>query len=168
MPGSAIGESLNLGFAGTISRNPDNIITARRLDENSDKVFFGQAVALNADNSVSLVSDTNKENFIGFAAREVKQTTDYSSSQGCYNPGDALDILIRGNMTVKCNAGTPTAGGKVYVRVAENPSIPAGIIGEIEAESDGSNTVLLDGIKFTTGKLDANRITEISILSRKI
>lgn len=90
------------------------------------------------------------------------------SSAGVYNPGDAADILIRGNMTVKCNAGTPTAGGAVYVRVAENVSIPSGVVGEVEAEADGTNTVLLDGIKFTTGKLDGNGITEISILNRKI
>ena len=168
MPGKAIGKKLNYGFVGTVSRNPDNIIGARRLNADSEKVVFGQAVALNTDNSIALISADNADNFIGFAVRIVKQTTDYMSSQGFYNPGDTVDVLTRGNMTVSCNNGTPTAGGDVYVRVAANAAIPNGVAGEVEAAADGENTVLLDNVKFTTDQIDGNNMTEIAILTRKI
>ena len=168
MPGKAIGKRLNFGFAGTVSRNPDNIIAARRLNEESPPVVFGQAVALNTDGSVSLLSEDNAENFIGFAVRVVKQTTDYYTSQGFYNPNDEVDVLTRGNMTAACNNGLPEAGGAVYLRVAENPLIPNGIVGEVEAAADGTNTVLLDNVKFTTDQTDGNGITEIAVLTRNI
>ena len=168
MPGKAIGKRLNFGFVGTVSRNPDNIIAARRLNADSPTVIFGQAVALNTDNSIALISADNADNFIGFAVRAVKQTTDYMSSQGFYNPGDTVDVLTRGNMTVSCNNGTPTAGGDVHLRVAVNAAIPNGVVGEVEAAADGTNTVLLDNVKFTTDQIDGNNITEIAVLTRKI
>jgi hypothetical protein len=168
MPGKAIGRKLNYGFAGTVSRNPDNIIAARRLTEDSEPVVFGQAVALNTDGSVERISEDNAENFIGFAVRVVKQTTDYYTSQGFYNPNEEVDVLTRGNMTVSCNNGEPEAGGAVYLRVAENPLIPNGVIGEVEAAADGTNSVLLDNVKFTTDQIDGNGITEIAVLTRNI
>jgi len=168
MPGKVIGKELNFGFPGTVSRNPDNIIAARRLHEDSEPVFFGQAVALNSDGSVSLISDANAENFIGFAVRIVKQTTDYLSSRGFYNLNDEVNVLTRGNMSVLCNNGTPEAGGDVYLRVAEDTAIPAGVIGEVEADDGDPHTILLDNVKFTTDKIDGNNVTEIAVLTRNI
>jgi hypothetical protein len=168
MPGKAIGKRLNFGFAGTISRNPDNIVAARRLSEESEAVIFGQGVALNTDGSVELISEDNADNFIGFAVRVVKQTTDYYTSQGFYNPNEEVDVLTRGNMTVPCNNGIPEAGGAVYLRVAANPLIPNGVIGEVEAAADGANSVLLGNVKFTTDQIDGNGITEIAVLTRNI
>lgn len=168
MPGRVIGRKINCGFAGTVARNPDNIILAKTLNEASPAVNFGEAVALNPDNTAALISATNQAKFIGFAVREVKQSTEYSNSASVYNPLDTIDILTRGNMTVFCNNGTPTAGGDVYLRVALNPAIPNGVIGQIEAAEDGANTVLLENVKFTTGNIDGNNVTEISILTRNI
>lgn len=49
------------------------------------------------------------------------------------------DALVRGYMTVRCNAGTAKKAGKVYVRVAA--STPAKPIGGIEAVADGTNSI---------------------------
>jgi len=170
MPGGkVIFEKLNYGFPGTISRNPDNIVGAWRLKEDSPQVFFGQAVALNDDGSVSLIDDTNADNFIGFAVRNVRQSTDYFSSQGFYNPNDEVAVLTRGNMTVSCNNGTPTAKGDAYVRVVEDTTtVPEGVVGEVEAVADGTNTVLLNNVVFTTNRVDGNMVTEIAVLHRNI
>ena len=100
--------------------------------------------------------------------KTIKQTTDYLSSQGFYNPGDEVDVLTRGNMTVSCNNGEPEAGGAVYLRVAENAAIPAGVVGEVEAAADGTNTVKLENVRFTTEQIDGNNITEVAVLTRNI
>lgn len=168
MPGKVIGKTLDLGYAGTVSRNPDNISIARRVNEDSSKIAFGQAVKLNADNSVSLMGENDSaEDFVGVAIRDVKQSTDYFSVLGHYNANEAINILTRGSMTIKCNRGTPTANGKAYVRIKEDLAAPDGVVGGFEAEADGGNTVLVPNVVFTTGQTDTNGIAEITILSRK-
>ncbi|MEC2131680.1 hypothetical protein P9G84_22400 [Brevibacillus centrosporus] len=122
---------------------------------------------MNGDNTFSKFgADGTAATFAGVAVREVKQTTDYFASQGYYSPGHTCDVIERGSVTVVCNVGTPTAGGDVYVRVAANAAIPTGVIGGFEAAADGSNTVKLTGVKWKTGKLDPNKVAEITILSR--
>lgn len=163
MSGKAIGKSVNLGYAGNVSRNGDNIIIARAVGESTDSILFGQAVALNEDNTIQKIN-TDNQNCIGIAVREVKQTTDYMMSEGAYQQGDTCSILTRGCVTVKCNAGTPKAGGKVYVRVEKNNT---GVVGEFEAEQDTGN-IELENVIFTTGQIDKNNIVEITILTRRI
>ncbi|WP_419877680.1 structural cement protein Gp24 [Brevibacillus centrosporus] len=168
MPGKVIGKSLNLGYAGTVSRSADAIISSRMVKEaDTDPINFGEAVVLNGDNTFSKFgAGGTAVTFAGVAVREVKQTTDYFASQGYYSPGQPCDVIERGSVTVVCNVGTPTAGGDVYVRVAANAAIPTGVIGGFEAAADGANTVKLTGVKWKTGKLDPNKVAEITILSR--
>ncbi|MGG3884345.1 structural cement protein Gp24 [Brevibacillus panacihumi] len=168
MPGKVIGKSLNLGYPGSVSRSADAIITSRLVrDTDEDSIAFGEAVVLNADNTFSKFgAGGTAEAFAGIAVREVKQSTDYFSDQVSYKPGQPCDVIERGSVTVFCNAGTPTAGGDVYVRIAENAAIPTGVIGGFEAAEDGANTVKLNGVKWKTGKLDPNKVAEITILSR--
>ena len=168
MSGKAIGKNFDLGYQGNVSRNRDSIIVAKAVKENTDTILFGQAVVLNEDNTIQKIGESNTEQqCIGVAVREVKQATDYISSAGAYEPGDACSILTRGTVTVCCNHGTPKAGGKVYVRIKENTAIPNGVIGEFEAEEDTGNTLELSNVVFTTGQLDRNHIAEITILTRK-
>ena len=57
-----------------------------------------------------------------------------------------IDVLRRGYMTIKCNAGTSALNGQVYVRVA---AAAAGKpIGGIEAAADGANTIAITGARF--------------------
>lgn len=57
-----------------------------------------------------------------------------------------VDVLRRGYITVKSNAGTAALNGQVYVRVA---SAAAGKpIGGIEAAADGANTIAISGARF--------------------
>lgn len=176
MPGKSIGIKLNLGYPGTVSNSIDTIITAKKLQSNiqdgketASSVAFGEAVILNEDNTYSKFSEKNTvTDFVGIAVREVKQTIDYYSSTGSYLPNEIMDVLNRGNITVNCNNGTPTAGGKVYIRVKENEAIPNGRIGQFEAVADEENTLEIPNLKWTTGKLDKNRVAEVTILTRTI
>ncbi|WP_027633377.1 structural cement protein Gp24 [Clostridium hydrogeniformans] len=175
MPGKAIGIELNLGYPGTVSRSVDTIITARKVKskidgdkETASPVAFGEAVILNPDNSYSKFSSTNiATDFVGIAVREVKQTIDYYSAAK-YLPNEIMDVLNRGSITVKCNNGKPAAGGKVYIRIKENPTLPNGKIGQFEAVADGENTVEIPNLKWATGKLDSNKVAEVTILNRTI
>lgn len=177
MPGAAIGIELNLGYPGTVSRSVDTITTARRLQskiegdkETASPILFGEAVILNnEDNTYSKFGEGNTaKDFVGIAVREVKQTIDYYSSAGAYLPNEIMDVLNRGSITVNCNNGTPTAGGKVFIRIKENPAIPDGKVGQFEAIADADNTIEIPNLKWATNKLDKNRVAEVTILTRTI
>lgn len=167
MPGTAIGLSLNLGYAGNISRDQDNIVTPRIVKSDSADILFGEPVILNTDNTYSRFGSTGTAaTFAGIAVREVKQATDYYAAAGSYKAYEVCDVLERGSITVKCNAGTPTAGGKVYVRITANSSVPTGVVGQFEAAADSTNTIEITNARWKTGKVDANGIAELTILSR--
>jgi hypothetical protein len=173
MPGTVIGKQMNLGYAGSISRLADAIVDNRILQsilisnvESQPGVAFGEPVILNANNSYTRFGATGTmANLSGIAVREVKQSSDYFGGTGAYNPGDATDVLVRGSITVFCNNGTPTAGGAVYIRTAANVSFPLGVVGQFEAAADGTNTLLITNMRWTTGQLDANKIAEVTITS---
>lgn len=173
MSGTVVGINLNLGYAGDISRSIDPIVDARTLASNivnsveqNAPVAFGEPVVLNSDNTYSRFGATGTAaTFGGIAIREVKQATDYFNPNGQYIPGEKIDALVRGYAVVKCNNGTPSAGGAVYIRTVANVSIPNGVVGQFEATADGTNTILIPNLKWTTGKLDANNIAEVTITS---
>lgn len=176
MPGRAIGIELNLGYPGTVSRSVDSIITPKIVKstiegnkETEPPILFGEPAVLNSDNTYSRFgADGTADTFAGIAVREVKQAIDYYAGSGSYLPNEVCDILNRGSVTVFCNNGTPTAGGKVYIRNKENPAIPAGVVGQFEAEADGTNTVEIPNLKWTTGKKDSNNVAEVTVLTRTI
>lgn len=166
MPGYAIGKSLNLGYEGNISRSIDDIVTARKA---KGKIKFGQATILNSDNTYSPFGASNTAaQFAGVAVREVKQAISYTDASNAYEANERCDVISRGTVNVKVNNGTPTAGGKVYIRTAVNEDIPNGVVGGFEATEDTGKTVELTNAIFTTGKIDANEIAEITLLSRNI
>lgn len=176
MSGSVIGKELNLGYAGTVSRSADAIITPKIIKsvihekkETAEPILFGEPVVLNNDNSYSRFgANGTATTFVGIAVREIKQATDYYSACGSYLPGEICDVLNRGSIMVRCNVGTPTAGGKVYIRTKGNVSVPNGVIGQFEAAADGSNTIEIPNLKWSNGKLDANKIAEVTVLTRTI
>lgn len=168
MPGTTVGLSLNLGYAGNISRDIDNIVTPRVVNSGSADIAFGEPVILGTDNTYSRFGSTGTAaTFAGIAVREVKQASDYYAAAGTYKANEVCDVLERGSITVKCNAGTPTAGGKVYVRIVANAGVaPNGVVGQFEAAADGTNTIEITNARWKTGKIDNNGIAELTILNR--
>lgn len=168
MSGKAIGISMNYGFPGTYARTPDEIVTSRQLNKDSAPVPFGACLMANDDNTYAPVDEHfTAEKFGGVALRVVKQAISYTQQdETCYNPLDLVNALNRGAVVVNCNNGTPTAGGKVYVRIKKNAGIVNGVVGGFEAAADGENTVLLPNLQWTNGYVDANGVAEITILTR--
>jgi hypothetical protein len=163
MPGKVIGKKLNFGFVGQISRQEDAIVVARTTD---GEVKFGQAVVLTEDNKIKAFGSSNVDaDFVGFALREVKQATIYATGESKYESNEVADVLSRGTLTVKLASGTPAPGGKVYIRTVADTGKE---IGDIESESDTGKNVALTNAIFTTGKVDANGVVEVTILNRRM
>jgi hypothetical protein len=186
MPGTAIGKSLNLGYAGKVSRNPFNKITSRMvksiLDGNgADTQYpipFGAAVVVNTDNTVSLfgesgsgVSTATMANFGGIAVAEVKQALTYgygsNNSAGQFEPNTPCDVLQIGTTTIVCSSGTPTANGKVYIVTVAGSSLAVGNFTAESAPTDGATSIEVTNARFITGKKDsATGITEVVLLNQ--
>ena len=167
MPGRTIGTAMQLGYPGSDSRSSDSVKVNRI---SGGDIPFGAAVVLNSDNSVAAFGATNTDaNFLGIAVRTVKQQTDVFEPAGGYKNGDPTDVMVRGSVIVAFKGqGTPTAGGNVFIRIAANALLPTAAIGDIEAQADGTNTLQLTNLRFTTGRTDASGVVEISVLTRRI
>ncbi|WP_371378891.1 hypothetical protein [Sporomusa aerivorans] len=168
MPGKVIGISFNNGYPGTISRLGDEISRTRPLKEGSEDLYFGDPVILNTDGTFQKFGASNTAaQFAGVAMRRIKGATQYlSQSRAFYTSLEPTDVLERGGVTVNVNVGTPTIGGAIYIRIAANASIPAGVVGGFEAAADGTNTIQLTNAKWATLK-DANSVAELTILTRQ-
>mgnify|MGYP006922279327 CR=1 FL=1 len=105
--------------------------------------------------------------FGGVALRVVKQAVSYNDqNETAYNEQELVSAINRGSVVVKCNNGTPKAGGAVFVRIKSNSAISSGVVGGFEAVADGANTVQLTNVQWTNGYVDANGVAEITILTR--
>ena len=165
MPGKAIGISMLGGYAGTQSRTADAIIQNRIAKSN---ISFGHAVVLTNDNKWdNVVEGTTAAQIAGIAVREVVQANTFDpQSNPDYMAETPCDVMVRGNCTVKCQRGTPKSGDAVYVRVKANATYQDAVVGGLEATADAANTVQVTNIEWTTGVMDANGMTEITIKTR--
>lgn len=165
MPGKTIGIAMGAGYAGTQSRTADAIIQARIAN---DTIAFGEAVTLTEDNKWTPVTDsTTAAQIAGVAVREVVQANTFDpQSNPDYVAGSICDVMVRGNCTVKCQRGTPKSGTAVYVRVKANSDYVDAVVGGFEATADSTNTVQVPNIEWTTGVMDSNNMTEITIKTR--
>ena len=143
-------------------------MASRLLNEESKAIPFGAAVCIKADNTYEAVgAATTAVDVAGIALRAVKQAVSYAEQNKTeYQPGQYMSVLERGAATVVCNVGTPKANGKVYVRVKENTSIANGVIGGFEAAADSTNTIEIPNMRWTSGAMDANRVCEVTLLTR--
>lgn len=181
---------LNLGFLGQVSRLGKRTITARQvLSTTTNAIPFGAPVVIvastqSAGGAYQSVADFINVSsgtftaaiFAGIAVREVKTNLTYSAASplamsvaGSYAVGTICEALEEGSITIALNVTTGIASqGPVFVRVALNGAIPAGIVGDFEAQADGGNTVSLAtvGTVFRTGQVDANNTAEVTIRNR--
>lgn len=165
MPGKTIGITMPVGYAGTQSRTADAIIQNRIA---AGTIAFGQAVALTDDNKWRLVATGDAATAVaGVAVREVVQANTFNpQSNPDYVMDAPCDVMVRGNMTVHCQRGTPVSGAAVYVRITANATYADAVVGGFEASADGANTIQVPNIEWTTGLMDVDGMTEITIKTR--
>lgn len=170
MPGQVIGKNLNLGYEGNISRQKPYNIIQRPVAEDSNPIQFGRPVILNPDNTyrdvasaIAAGTTVTADLIGGISVRIVKQATQFFNSNDVfYYPQQPMDVMNEGQMTVRCSYGSPTAGGAVYVRIAENATIPNSFVGDFCATADGANTVEIPNLKWMTAQHDTNLIAELT------
>ena len=105
--------------------------------------------------------------FAGIAVREVVQANVYDPQETPgYAANSVVDVLTRGQCTVLCQRGTPTAGGTVYVRTVANDSYPTAVVGGFEAADDSGKVVALTNVQWTTGNMNADKVAEVTVLTR--
>lgn len=164
MPGQNIGLTMPNGFPGSYTRQPDMIVDSHPLGGTAN-VAFGTPLVYSGGKVAAFGADGTAAAFVGVAAREIKSALSYlNQNSGEFAPGEAVPVFKRGCINVKCNAGTPALNGNVYVRIAANASIPAGVVGGFEAAADSTNTVQLTNCRWH-GAADGNGVAEIRILS---
>ena len=171
MPGTTIGKAMNAGYPGTFARNSDCIIANRIVKTNT--INFGEGVVLNSDNTVDpFAASCAFANFLGVAVREVKSQVVYlpQPTVGSYLAGQPCDVIERGSVSVKCCVGTPVAGGAVYIRITANSGIVGSAVAgfEYRADDDSGKCILIANARWTTGYMDANGISEITLLTRNL
>ena len=196
MPGTAIGLSLDIGYAGKISRNGLKEITSRFVKsilngsgvETLLSIPFGAPVMLNTDNTFSHFNDSGSgvntptvSSFAGFAVAEVKPVLTYGTNAACqYDPGQAMDVCQKGSIMVTCKDTTtnaPVSGGQVHIVTALNGN-SVYTVGDLIASATpssyttgGTATIAaLTGVRFTTGKIQVTAgttaITEVTLQSQ--
>lgn len=144
------------GIPGDISQKAHSTVEAHILKGNFGA--FGIFGKLTADGIVPLeAADTD---VYGLIVRSYP-TQSALNGIGAAVPQSGIvnDIMRRGYMTVKCNAGTAKKAGKVYVRVATGTELKP--IGGIEAVADGVNTIEIKNAMFMHDA-DAQGNVEIS------
>lgn len=175
MPLSAIGLTLNMGYAGEPSvLNPQPITETHIVASGSANIPFGSPVIQNTDNTVKMADSTfTAANFGGIASPTTKQLNNYTvpgtigASGGFYAAGEAASIHKEGYFVVYVGFGASsvTAGGTVYVRKAVSSSVPSSAaIGQFEATADGSTNVALTNVKFYTNHVDANGMAQVKMI----
>lgn len=176
---------LNLGFVGQVTRLGERVIASRPvLATTPNNINFGAPVVIvptaGGGDSYQSVADFiagggtfTAAKFAGVANREVKTNLSYTSlgnngtpQIGSYAPNEMSEALERGSILVSINNGTPASQAPVFVRIALNVAIPAGVVGGFEAVADGANTVQLTNVVFRTGVQDGNGVAEITLLNR--
>ena len=145
------------GIAGDVSRKSHSTIEAHNTV--AGFTAFGLFGKLNVDGKFApLTAADTTANVYGLIVRSYP-TQSASNGLGAAVPVTGFnDVLRRGYMTVKCNAGTSKAGGKVFVRINTGTELKP--IGGIEAVADGANTIEVNAIFMHAA--DASGNVEIS------
>lgn len=155
--GNSILYRMPSGIAGDVSRKSHSTIEVHNTV--SGFAGFGLFGKLDADGKFApLASGDTAAKVYGLIVRSYP-TQSAANALGVAVPATGLnDVLRRGYMTVKCNAGTAKAGGAVYVRI--DSATEAKPLGGIEAAADGANTIAVDAIFMHAA--DASGNVEIS------
>ena len=147
------------GIPGDVSRKSHSTIESHNMP--TPVAAFGVFAKMDATgNLAALGSSDTADTVYGLIVRSYP-TQSTSNGMGAAVPQTGImhDVLRRGYMTVRCNAGEAKTAGKVYVRIAAGTELKP--IGGIEAVADAANTIELNNAMFMHDA-DAQGNVEIS------
>ena len=161
------------GWPGAISRSIDDIvITLKNVDD--DPILFGAPVFLDTygDGVVNFIPNGSQTfaRFVGFAVRDPAKTpNEYPTGQdmvigqgsqaGQWEPGQEIDILVRGSIVVRAFAGF-RPGGNVYIRKSDGTLVS-------NPGSEGT-TINLENVRMRQPQRGAGNTSEVVVLTRNI
>ena len=156
--GNSILYRMPSGIPGDVTRKSHSTIEAHIVK--TAFAAFGVFGKLTANGFVPLVAGDTANTAYGLIVRSYP-TQSASNGMGAAVPQTGImhDVLRRGYMTVRCNAGEAKTAGKVYVRIAAGTELKP--IGGIEAVADAANTIELNNAMFMHDA-DAQGTVEIS------
>ncbi|WP_283149005.1 structural cement protein Gp24 [Silvimonas soli] len=159
---NAILYRMNSGIPGDVSRRQSATIESGFYDSGAAFPGYGLFGKIVSGKFDPIGAGDTAANVYGALVRPYPTTgLNASDPLGTAVPptSGVCNILRRGYMTVKNNAGTASLGSQVYVRVA---AAAAGKpIGGIEAASDTTNTIAITGATFMSAA-DASGNVEIA------
>jgi len=167
MSGAAIGLKMGFGYPGTFARSGDCYIMQRPVVSGGADIPFGAPVTVEADGTFKKFDAAGTlAKFAGVAVREVKQATDYYATMGVYKAKEPCDVIERGNVVVTCVEGTPDPTKGVYVATSAGTNVAIGDFCAVAAPAGGATTVQLTNCRWVNTSVDANKATELAIVSR--
>ncbi len=150
------------GIAGDVTRQSVSTIETQIFDSSAPFSAYGLFGKIASGKFVPVGSGDTAASVYGLLVRPYPtQGANASDPLGTSVPktSGAADVLRRGYVSVKLNAGTAALGGAVYVRVAA--AATGKPIGGIEAAADSTNTIVVAGATFM-GAADASGNVEIA------
>ena len=153
--------SFRNGSPGAVSRAVDDIVISMRNSTNAAIPFGAPVFLVSGENACRGfdASTSTPASFIGFAVRIADKTPEaYNRSEGSFQPGDPVDILVRGSTVLKFESSA-AVGASVYVRKADGKIVTA-------AGAEGT-TVQLPNVTVRTGR-DAGRCAEVVLTKRNL
>jgi len=151
------------GTAGDISKQVNLNVETGFLNPNFVPAAFGLPVKIVNGKFEAIQTGDTDTDFYGILTRQapgIGGALDNSFGDGTPNPATAQGIMVEGYALVVCGEGTPVRGNNVYMRVVAAPGLE---VGDLEADEDVGNNVLLNNVVFSVDGKDANNITEIRI-----
>ena len=129
------------GIPGDVSRKSHLTIESHNMA--TPVAAFGLFMKMDASgNLAALASADTAAAVLGLLVRSYP-TTSATNELGAAAPVKSInDVMVRGYMTVKCNAGTAKKGGAVYVRIGAAAANKP--LGGIEAVADAANTIAVN------------------------
>ena len=111
------------GFPGAVTRAHDNVIVSVK-NVGAEAIPFGAPVFAKTSSPqgvIGFVSGTTTEDtFAGFACRVADKTPPAAdSSEGRFEPGEPVDVLVRGSMCVPCASASAKFGDRLYIRKSD-------------------------------------------------
>ena len=165
--------TFKFGWPGAISRSIDDIVVSLK-NADSNAIPFGAPVFLTdeGDGVVGFVLNGSQtfERFVGFAVRVPDKTPNaYPTGQdmetvtgnqaGAWNPGEPIEILVRGSISLRTAVGF-TPGGKVYIRKSDGMLVS-------NPGSEGS-TLLLENCRIKVPQESSGGCSEVLVTTRNI
>lgn len=135
------------GISGDVSRKSQSTIESHPVGAQFAAFgLFGKIDGTTGKFVPLAAADTAEVIYGLFVRAYPTQSAQNELGKAVPQPNGIQDVLRRGYMTVKCNAGNAKKAGTVYVRVTAGTE--AKPIGGIEAAADGANSIELPNAFF--------------------